>query len=307
MNGKTPIIIDADTGIDDAMAVIYASRLSNVDIRLVVGSTGNCSSTQSAQNNINLLKFVKRPEIPVAQGIEDPLGKLTLRISVHGKTGLGEYVFESTAKRSIFGDIGDLIHDVAVKTPEKLVIVCTGPATNIAYYLKKYPKDIDQIETIYFSGGLIEELKEGELPYVSFNVGFDPMAMEMLLETKIPIVICPSNLGHDAHFTPKEVKKIAGTNRTGRMLNEIFKFYHDRHIKVGVATHDLCAFMSFSNPKLFTYRPAAVKVVYMKELKSGVLTFDFNSSGKAKKVLVATKIKAKSAKKAFFRELKKMP
>lgn len=307
MSKIKPIIIDADTGIDDAMAVIYASRLNYIDIRLVVGSTGNCSSEQSTQNNINLLKFVKRPDIPVARGMEDPLGKLTLRISVHGRTGLGEYVFESTAKRPLVGDVAKNIHNAIKTSAEKVSIVCTGPATNIAHYLKKYPEDTTRIEAIYFSGGLIENLKEGELPYVSFNVGFDPKAMEMILKTSIPIVVCPSNLGHDAHFTPNEVKRISKANRTGRMLGEIFKFYHDRHVKIGVATHDLCALMSFSNPEFFSYNPATISVKYMKELESGILNFDFSEKEEGKSVLVATKINARSAKKAFFRELKKMP
>ena len=301
---KKYVIIDADTGIDDAMAISYASYLKNIDILLAIGSTGNTLSKNSAVNNINILQSIGRENIKVACGREEALGNKTIVLNVHGLTGLGEFKFDKPKKEPIVGDIADTIHQTIKDVCEKITYICLGPATNFSYFIKKYPNDLNKFSAIYFSGGLIEELSEDETPYLGFNAAFDPYAMEVLLSQDIPVYIVPSNLGHEAYLTWKDVSTIKHLNKTGAMFEEIFRFYHDRHVKNGIATHDLCGLMAFTDEKLFEFVNADVKVVYRKDLPSGVLSFNFMNGGR---YYVATGVNVKAVKRRFIKTIKRMP
>ncbi len=302
--GKINVILDLDTGIDDAMALAYASWCKNLNIVLVVSSAGNTSSLNVTKNNINVLHSLKRDDVDVVCGLNGPLGEKTINLNVHGLTGLGDYKFEEFNRKPLSGDVADVIHKKITSIDEKVIYVCLGPATNFAKFVNKYPNDIEKIEKLYFSGGLLEELTDGEKPYLGFNVAYDPYAMEILLNQNIETYIIPSNMGHDAYLNWKDVVTIKHLNKIGAMFEIIFRSYYDRHIKNGIATHDLCAMMTISNPDLFEYVKADVTIIYPKCLPSGVLKFNFNANGK---YWVATKVKIKGVKRKFIKAIKHMP
>lgn len=305
MQKKRAVIIDADTGIDDSIAIAAAAYMDNIDIKLIIASTGNTTAEQAAINTLNILHYIEKEDIPVVLGASSPISKKTLKISAHGADGLGGYKFKSRSTKPVRGTVEDVIHNTLKTTGGKVTYICLGPATNLAKFLHKYPEDSKKLSKIYFSGGLLEESKEGEKPYLGFNVGFDPLAASYILKAGIPVVICPSDMGHVAHFTKSDIKQIKKTNVTGKMFGYIFKSYKDRHIKIGAANHDLCAFMSFSHPSIFKYRKAKVSIKYYEGLASGVLNFDFESADKPENVVIDVAIT--ELKNVFFDCLKKMP
>lgn len=304
---KIPLIIDADTGIDDAVAISVASYLKNLNLLLITSTQGNTSVANTTQNNLNILHAINKKHIPVAKGSGGNLSKNDLSVNAHGSTGLGDYSFPAHDLHAISEDALTAIHNAIHNIQQPVTLLATGPLTTFAEFLRKYPEDKQNINQIVVSGGLIENLKDNEQPYLSFNIAEDSVAMQEILDSNIKLVIIPSNLGHDAYLTWQEVCKTKNTNKTGSMFEKIFRSYKDRHVKNGIATHDLCAVLAISNPSCSFWQPAKISLKYLDNL--GYLAFDFACVKKnlSYNAVVATSCNIKKIKKLYFKTLKKMP
>ncbi|WP_228745453.1 nucleoside hydrolase [Paenibacillus sp. S150] len=65
----TRMIIDCDTGIDDALAILYALRAPDVVVEGITTVFGNIDVAQAADNTLRLLALAKPGyDIPVALG-----------------------------------------------------------------------------------------------------------------------------------------------------------------------------------------------------------------------------------------------
>ena len=303
---KIPLIIDADTGIDDAVAIAVASNLKNIELLLITSSQGNTTVENTTQNNLNILHAINKTNIPVAKGSGNNLSNKDLTISAHGETGLGNFNFPTNDLKPIAENATTAIHNALQQAKQPVTLLATGPLTTFAELLRQYPEDKKHIKQIVVSGGLIEELKDGEKPYLSFNIAEDSVAMKEILESTIKLVVVPSNLGHDAYLTWQEVYRTKMMNKTGSMFEIIFRSYKDRHVKNGIATHDLCAVVAISTPHYFFWSPANVCLKNYNSL--GYLHFDFSHNSQPNhNAVVATNCDIKKIKKLYFKALKKMP
>lgn len=300
---KIPIIIDCDTGIDDALAIATACYTKNLDLVMLSSTFGNTSVENVSKNNLNILNAINKPEIPVTIGSKKSLSSHEIIASAHGESGLGNYVFDENNLLQLAGDSIPAIHNAINSHISPITLVVTGPLTTIAEFLTAHPEDKAKIERIVICSGLIEERDPDTPPYLSFNIAKDAIAFEQVFNSGVKTVIVPSNLGHDCYLNWQEVFKTKNTNQTGAMFEKIFRSYHDRHIKNGIATHDMCAIFALSNPKLFVWEPAEVNLKYYNNI--GYIDFDFNSS--TPNTTVATACDIKKLKKLYFKILKKMP
>jgi len=85
-----PIIIDVDTGTDDALAILYAVRHPDLDVRGISCVIGNVSVDQAVINTCKVLDAASAADIPVAAGAAQPLTERTRREGggSHGPDGL---------------------------------------------------------------------------------------------------------------------------------------------------------------------------------------------------------------------------
>ncbi len=299
---KIPVILDVDTGIDDAVAISLAVYNKNLDVRLISCVAGNCSVGRVAVNTLNILQAIQKSEIVVAEGARKPLVRdREENMSYHGRTGIGDFKFKPLDINTSLVDAVTEMREAIVSSAEKISIICLGPLTNVATLLNKYPEVKNNIELIAISGGLLEDDKDN--PYPSFNVSIDPEAAAIVLESGVKIRICPSDLGHIACLSPQEIETGRVLNKTGEMFSEIFKSYHDRHVKVGAAMHDSCCVASVSNPELVQIENMHVSL-RMISSEIGVLDFD---RAKKPNMEVATSIDTNDFKQLYFNELNLMP
>ena len=176
------LIIDADTGneIDDLYAIL---RVLNQDRFEVVGLT-SCqwrhhlgprdSLSVSQRDNVDLLNVCGRPDLPHPAGSEDPFGK----------PWGGTQPQDSPAARFII--------EQARKTPagEKLVVVCTGAATNVASAVKLQPEIASRI-SVYLVG-FRYDFERAVWNKSEFNVRRDLDAADFLLDTEgLDLTIMP--------------------------------------------------------------------------------------------------------------------
>ena len=168
--------------------------------------------------------------------------------------------------------------------------------------IKSKIEDKEKIDYILISGGLLHDSKRN--PYLSFNIMQDPEAARYVMKSGEKIIICPSNHGHTAFLDLDDIARIKETNKTGEMLEYIFRSYKDRHVKVGAATHDPCAIVYVAHPEYFKTEDMYVHIRFVEKLGTGVIDFDTTHAPNMK---VATEINVKKFKKLFFNTLKKMP
>ena len=63
------ILIDADTGIDDSIAILFALKRPDVRVMGVTTGFGNTTARQAAENSLRLIRLAGVPyEVPVAVG-----------------------------------------------------------------------------------------------------------------------------------------------------------------------------------------------------------------------------------------------
>ena len=299
---KLPVIIDADPGIDDAIALMMAIKSNKLDIKMLGASAGNIGIKDSSENCLSLLDMYDAPKTIVCAGSKTPFMRASFgKTAYHGKGGMGGYELEESARPLAEEKSYDMMHKILEDSPEKINIVTLAPLTNIALLLKKYPKIAEKIEKIVIMGGSIEE--DGiKAPYPEFNIASDPEACEFVLNSSVPKVIIPMELGHNAYLSWQDVFYTKRTNLTGEILEIIYRGYKDRHVKNGIATHDATALSYLLCPEIYETKPMNVYVKYFSEIDSGVIICDNKKEANA---LVATKIDVDKFKKLYFKYLKK--
>ncbi len=301
-NKKIPIILNCDTGIDDAVAIMLAVKSGKIDIKLIVTDVGNVPPVQAAINTNNILELIDAPEIPVVAGSGKCFAKERPRPRVHGGNGLGEFEFEKNDRKLDETDAIEKMYQVLSESDEKVTIISLSPIPNLARLLKKYPECAKKIERLVLMAGTTETVKAGDMPYPEFNVACDPEASEFVFASGIPIEIVPMEMGHTAYLDWQDVFNTKNENYTGYVLEIIFRSYKDRHVKNGIATHDGCAVSYVTNPEIFEVKPVFASVEYFDSIKSGVLVMDFN---KEPNVKACTKVNIKKFKNLYYKALRK--
>ena len=159
---RLPVIIDVDTGLDDAMVLAMACALPELDVRAVTVCFGNNDLPNTLRNTLNMLKLCGREDIPVGAGADRPLVRPTPSYGtdghfVHGPGGLGGVTFPFPDATAALSDKSapDLMHQVLLESDQPVTILCLGAHTNAARLLLKYPEDREKIRCFVNMGGLV--------------------------------------------------------------------------------------------------------------------------------------------------------
>ena len=299
------VIMDCDPGIDDAMAIMNAVNSENIEVKLISTVSGNLTIEETVKNALKIVEICKCTNIPVALGADKPYKRQSVYASMaQGSTGLGGFQFAMPKTKPFHIKSPDAIYYFLRENPAKnTTLLCTGPMTNIANLLLKYPDAKNLISRIVFMGGSKDEDGSTE-PYREFNVAYDPEATQIVFDSQIPLVMVPMELGHIAYFTPEEQGKIKRANKLGEIFYKMFTKYNDFHVgKLGAAVHDSCCALYLSNPEIFKTEEAFVKIDYHKkeDKEYGFINCDFNS--KKKNAVVCVDIDVEKMKKIIYGNL----
>ncbi|MBG6240237.1 pyrimidine-specific ribonucleoside hydrolase [Mycetocola sp. CAN_C7] len=181
-----PVLLDVDTGVDDALALLFAVKHPSIDVRAITCVAGNASLAQVIQNTLRVLDAADAPAIPVAGGAVRPLIEAARSAShVHGEGGLGGLELPSTARLPEPVSAVELMRSTLMASDERITLVALAPQTNLALLLRTHPEVADRIERIVFMGG---SASVGNATAVAeFNVWHDPEAAAIVLDSGIPI------------------------------------------------------------------------------------------------------------------------
>src|SRR6516225_5219092 len=136
----TPIILDCDPGIDDALAIAFAHGHPGLDLLGVTTVAGNVGLARTTANALAVCEYIGAAEIPVTPGCAGPLLRPAFDArQVHGESGLGGAVLPTAAASAAPGHAIDYIVDTIGAARGEITLVATGPLTNIALAVKREP------------------------------------------------------------------------------------------------------------------------------------------------------------------------
>lgn len=272
---KKPLIISTDPGIDDVVAITISLFANDLDVKLIAATWGNVPLDKTLLNTLKLETFLGT-KIPVVSGAAAPLLRQAIDASdVHGKSGLAGYQFPEPDQSLLKpGIAADAIHDVVVKSAEKVTLMQIGPATDFALYFRQYPDDLPKIDQLIIMGGAIGRGNWG--PYSEYNVAGDPEAAQIVFSSGIKILLAPLELGHEAYVTQDTLQKVKKVGKTGNMLYHILTNLHDQTDNDGREIYDALAAGMLINPEMYTFKPAHVVVDTKSPYAYGASLIDFD-------------------------------
>ena len=180
-----PVILDVDTGVDDALAILFAIAHPGIEVLGIGCVAGNASLERVVENTLRILDVAGAADIPVAAGARRPLISPARAAShVHGEGGLGTVHLPPGDRVPEQVNAVELMRRLISESPRPVTLVALAPQTNLALLLRQYPDLAGNIERIVFMGG---SAGVGNATAVAeFNVWHDPEAAAIVLDAGIP-------------------------------------------------------------------------------------------------------------------------
>jgi pyrimidine-specific ribonucleoside hydrolase len=245
-----PIVIDCDPGHDDAIAILLALASPEVELRGITTVAGNQTLDKTTRNALKVLELAGRTDVPVAVGADRPLRReLQTAANVHGESGLdGPDLPEPTTKPVEAGAV-DLLAELI---EPGVVLVPTGPLTNVALLLERHPDVKERLDRIVWMGGAIAE--GNVTPAAEFNAFVDPEAAAAVFASGIPVTMIGLDVTHKALFDSDHAERLRGAGAVGRAVAELadffLEFHRQRYRFEGAPIHDAMAVAHVIDPTL---------------------------------------------------------
>jgi len=268
---RIPVILDVDTGLDDALAILLAADSLELELLGIACVGGNVPVDHTYANTKYISKLLGL-KIPIAKGAANPLASKVLHAhEVHGSGGLGRVKIEPEYEKHVLAASAMYVKLLGEAT-EPVTIISTGPVTNLAHLIQNHPELHPKIKQISFMGG---SLGEGNVTrYAEFNAHFDPEALNVVLRSKIPLIMAGFQLTTTIRIDhPDLLPAITDPNPAQAFYLDLLDFYIDnskkRGFALGGALHDSIAVAAVALPSLFQSELKSVIINISKDERRG--------------------------------------
>jgi inosine-uridine nucleoside N-ribohydrolase len=276
----TPVIIDCDPGVDDAIALLLALRSPALDVLAVTTVAGNAGSDTVTANAAAVLDLANaRSDLPLVRGADGPLyGARVPDETIHGVGALGGVVLPSSRRPVRTHPPAELIARFAEERPGEVVLVALGPLTNVARLVTEHPAGAAALRGIVHMGGAA--FVPGNItPAAEFNAFCDPEAARIVLTSGLPIRLVPLDATRRAVFPGEFSDRLAAstdprTATAGAMLRGLTDRHEARHGVRLCYIHDATAVASVIAPEAACWQTFGVNVECSGELTRGALVVD---------------------------------
>ena len=305
------LLIDIDTGIDDALALFYLADAHKKGKIKILGSTtvaGNVEVSQTTSNTLRIWEMLEL-DIPVAPGAEKPLvAKLNPAPFVHGDDGLGNTFLTEPKNLPSKESSTDMILRLSHEYAGELVMLTTAPLTNISLALQKDPSLVKRICKVVIMGGAVFM---GNVSAVAeANISNDPEAARIVFHSGMDITLVGLDVTHKVYFEDKDLKDLIKiSNRRSEFLLEIINFISNAYYKLTgwkrCVLHDPLAAGVCLYPDLILSEKYYVDVELRGELTRGMTVVDRrgrNSVG-VENIHVAVEVDSERFKNEFIKVL----
>jgi purine nucleosidase len=297
------VILDADPGVDDAIAIVTALGSDEIEVVGIATVYGNVLPQIGVLNTLKVLKSLDRMDIPVIPGADRPLKKNLLSSKVkrrkersHGKWGLGSLhvtpsIINESLKKKISSKKGKLLEGLKNKnylefideiidhySDSDLSVIATGPLTNIAKAVSYRPEFARKVGQLLIMGGaysLGSHVKGNITNFAEFNFYCDPEAAKLVfaspnLNPKIKVVGLDVTQHPNCRLDRKFVDKVRHRINVGESsISELilslldYKLIHNTIFHL----HDVLAVLLCERPSFFTFKTGSIDITLSGKLR----------------------------------------
>jgi purine nucleosidase len=223
------IVVDTDTGIDDAHTLLYLDGRPDASIEAITSVYGNCTQDDSLRN----IAYVQRLlgiDVPLARGADGPLeGEPHIAWHVHGRDGLGDRGYERPEPRIVDEPAAEVLVRLGREQPGELDLLALGPLTNLALALRLDPQALARYRSVVLMGGSGPFAAPGEMRMIDANVNNDPVAAaEVFAAPRSELVMVGVNVTAATVIDEAALEQLAAAGTpVARFAAEIFDSYLD--------------------------------------------------------------------------------
>jgi len=239
---RRKLILDLDTGIDDAMAIAYALGAPDVDLIGIIGSYGNVIVEEGGKNSLKILELLGATDVPVYLGEShasqtDHFDRLPVSANIHGENGIGGVQLPE-AKRPLETTSGvDFLIDAVNQYGKDLTLVPTGPLTNLAAAIKKDPDLPTKIGNVTIMGGALT-VPGNVTPYAEANIHQDAEAANAVFTSPIRLTMVGLDVTLRNILTKKETQEWRNLKtKAGTDFADIVDYYIDAYADFDATLH----------------------------------------------------------------------
>ncbi|HEY2449959.1 MAG TPA: nucleoside hydrolase [Mycobacterium sp.] len=307
-----PVFADVDTGVDDAIALVYLLASPDAELVGIASTGGNVGVEQVCENNLGLLDLCRIDGVPISKGLDHPLNSPTLPAgTVHGPRGLG-YAELPPSDRQLSGDDAATAWvKAAHQHPGELIGLATGPLTNLALALRKEPALPTLLRRLVIMGGAYD-YRGNTNPAAEWNIAVDPEAAAEVFAAWSPEaaeaagpqslpILCGLDITRNISITPDILVRLAaaadstttamsvederGTRSSAsnpliRVIEDATRFYLESYHDLGhgyqAHLHDPLAAAVALDPQVVDTRQATVDVELTGTLTRGMTVTDWS-------------------------------
>jgi inosine-uridine nucleoside N-ribohydrolase len=245
---RVDVILDVDTGVDDALAILFAMRHPALDVRAISCVTGNVPVEQVVINTLKVLDAADGAEVPVGRGCRQPLLEpVAGGRSVHGADGLADLGLAAATRRPADVHAVELLRAALAPPASPAVVVTLAPLTNVAVLLRMYPEATAGIERLVLMGGTARHRHPDRA--VDFNVAADPEAAAIVFGSGLPITMYGLDVFYDVTMTRADGGRIAASpDPAARLAGQLILHQARRFGDHAATLGDAGAIMSVVSP-----------------------------------------------------------
>ncbi|MBQ9037171.1 MAG: nucleoside hydrolase [Erysipelotrichaceae bacterium] len=276
---KIKMILDCDTGHDDAIALMVASKHPQIDLLGVTVVAGNQVLEKTLPNTLSVCQHLNI-NVPVYGGMSKPMVRDQIVAGdIHGKSGLDGPVFEPLVRKPEEKHAVNFIIDTLMNSEGDISLVPVGPLTNIAMALRFEPRIASKIKQIVLMGGAIG--LGNATPAAEFNILADPEAAHVVLTSGVPIVMMPLDLTNTALADMTIIERMEAIgNKAGKLFGDIMRFTLKSQALNGLSAgpvHDVTAVTYLFASDIYNYKDVYAEIDLSKGNSYGRTIFDMNN------------------------------
>lgn len=215
------VILDVDTGVDDALAILLAIRSPQLRVRAITCVAGNVGVDQAVVNTLKVLDAAGAPEdLPVGRGSDSP--SVAEPRGLHGRDGMADLGLPGSS-RGHTGLACDVLSEAILAADVPLTMLALGPLTNVAEVLAD-PAHRARITRVVVVGGTGLE----------FNLKYDLAAAEEVERSGVPIIRYGAGAFFSTGVAPVDIERLSASPESaarlaGRLLrHQAARFGPDR-------------------------------------------------------------------------------
>lgn len=261
---QIPVIMDVDTGVDDALALALVWKSKQVELVGVTTVNGNVSLSQATLNTRKVIHMLQQLDVqkersnagegrgiadlsirnvPIVPGANEPLMRPTFfEHAVHGNDGLGGALSDMNPPELEEGlpHAAQFIIEEVKKRPGEITLLMTAPLTNLAIALRACPELPQLVKRVVVMGGAMQTFGN-VTPVAEYNIYVDPEAAKMVLHAGFDLTLVGLDVTRQALLRPEHLEKLDSTPLGGFVRTCTAQYMERYRMRNGVeacAMHD---------------------------------------------------------------------